>query len=62
MSDDKSKRGGRDRERIAMDEEYEVRYWTQAFGVSKDELQEAVKSVGNNADAVRRHLQDRSRK
>ncbi len=58
MSDDKDS-VKRDRKRIAMDEDYEVRYWTEALGVSRDELEQAVKSVGNSADAVREHLRGR---
>jgi len=33
-----------------------VRYWTQALGVTKERLQEAVDTVGNSADKVREHL------
>lgn len=61
MSDDKNN-VKRDRSRISFDEEYEVRYWTESLGVSRDELEEAVKSVGHSADAVRGHLRDRKRK
>lgn len=56
MSDDKSKRGSQDRSRIALGEEYEVRYWTQKFGVSREQLEEAVRAVGNSADKVEEHL------
>lgn len=56
MSDDKKNSGAQDRSRIAMGEDYEVRYWTQALGVTKDELQRAVDKVGNGADAVREFL------
>ena len=56
MSDDKSKRGPRDRSRISLGEEYEVRYWTNELGVSREELEQAVKSVGNSAQKVREHL------
>jgi len=59
MSDDKSKRGGSDRNRISLGEEHEVRYWTKELGVSQRELEEAVKSVGNSADKVREHLRGR---
>jgi len=59
MSDDKTKRGDRDRNRISMAEDYEVRYWTGRLGVSRAELEEAVKSVGNSADKVRQHLAGR---
>jgi hypothetical protein len=56
MADDLKNRGSQDRSRIAMHEEHEVRYWTKALGVSKDELAAAVAKVGNSADAVRREL------
>lgn len=56
MSDDKSKAGPADRTRINVKEDYELHYWTQALGVSADELRAAVKAVGPMADAVRQHL------
>ena len=56
MSDNKSDVGAPDRDRIAMGEEHEVRYWTQALGVSKERLQEAVNAVGSSADEVRAYL------
>jgi hypothetical protein len=56
MSDDLTNRGAQDRSRISMSEEHEVRYWTEALGVSADTLQRAVDEVGNSADAVRDFL------
>lgn len=56
MSDDKSKSGGQDRERISTSEDYEVRDWAKKFGVSSEELKAAVKAVGNEAAAVEAHL------
>lgn len=41
---------------ISLREEYEVRYWTELFGVSKDELREAIDAVGRSADQVRHYL------
>jgi len=61
MSDDKNKRGPADRSRIAMSEEHEVRYWTKELGVSEQELQKAVKAVGNSADKVREHLREQGK-
>ena len=61
MSDDKSNRGSPDRDRIDMNDEDEVRNWTQSLGVSKDELQRAVQAAGNSADKVREWLGSRSR-
>ena len=56
MPDDKSKGGKQDRDRINVREEYELRDWSKKFGVSKEELKKAVESVGNSAEAVRKHL------
>ena len=39
-----------------MGEDYEVKYWTKRFGVSREKLQSAVDAVGNSADAVEQHL------
>lgn len=56
MSDDKSKRGSPDRDRIDMNDPDEVRNWTKSLGVSKEELEQAVKAAGNTAEKVRKHL------
>jgi hypothetical protein len=56
MADDLGNRGSPDRDRINLDEEYEVRDWAKKFGVSEDELRNAVRAVGDRADKVRQHL------
>lgn len=56
MADDLSNRGVQDRSRISMSEEHEVRYWTEALGVTREQLQRAVDKVGNSAAAVRKEL------
>lgn len=61
MSDDKSNRGPADRDRINVNEDYEVRYWTKELGVSEDALREAVKRVGVMSEDVRRELGRRKR-
>jgi len=50
--DDKSQRGEPDRTRINLQEEYEVRYWADKFGVSKDTLVRAVETVGSSPVSV----------
>lgn len=57
MADDKTKRAPQDASRINMNEDYEVRYWTQKYGVTKEQLAAAVKAVGASAKAVGAHLQ-----
>jgi hypothetical protein len=56
MSDNLTKRDQRDRSMINMHEDFEVEYWTEELGVSRDELQKAVDKVGNSAAAVRKEL------
>lgn len=60
MSDDKTKRGGQDRARINIHEDYEVRDWSKKFGVTHQQLMEAVQTVGDRAEDVERHLKGRS--
>jgi len=52
MADDKKTKGKQDRSRINLSESYEVEYWSDKFGISKKELEQAVKEVGNNAKDV----------
>ena len=56
MADDLSNRGPQDRSRISMSEDYEVRYWTKALGVSKEELQKLVDEHGNSAANIKEVL------
>ena len=46
MSDDKLNRGPHDRERINVHEAYEVKYWTNTLGVTKEQLVQAVTQAG----------------
>jgi hypothetical protein len=41
-----------DRTRINTGEDYELRYWSEKFGVSQDRLKAAVQKVGNSVSAV----------
>ena len=56
MSDDLKNRGQQDRLRINIHEQHEVQYWTKELGVSREELERAVKTVGVMAADVRRDL------
>ena len=56
VADDHSKRGGQDRERVDVNQDWEVRDWAKKFGVSEEQLRQAVRKVGDRADAVRQHL------
>jgi hypothetical protein len=56
MSDDKSKVGKPDRDRINLDEDYEVQDWCEKFGCSESQLRAAVAAAGVMADDVERYL------
>jgi len=55
MPDD-PKKTGQDRKLISLEQEYEVRDWCESLGCSREQLHQAVKAVGNSADAVRQYL------
>lgn len=54
--DSKQNTGSPDRDRINVNEDYELQYWSEKFGVSRDELKEAVKAAGTSVEAVQKHL------
>ncbi|WP_200912259.1 DUF3606 domain-containing protein [Pedobacter sp. Leaf216] len=54
--DDKLKNGNADRTRININEGYELDYWSNKFGVSKDKLKAVVETVGTSARAVEDYL------
>ncbi len=56
MSDNPNIRQPGDRQRINVNQEHELRHWSQKFGVSQDELRKAVDAVGPMADDVERRL------
>ncbi|MDQ3052053.1 MAG: DUF3606 domain-containing protein [Bacteroidota bacterium] len=49
-------KGPQDRSRISLSEKWEVNYWTESFGISKEELEQAVAKVGNSVVKVRKLL------
>jgi hypothetical protein len=61
MPDKLQNRGGQDRKRINVKEDYELRDWSKKFGVSKDKLKEAVQAVGDQADKVEKYLKGSER-
>jgi hypothetical protein len=56
MTDDRSNKGGQDQTRISTNEDYELRYWSEKFGVSQERLKQAVQKVGNSVSAVENEL------
>ena len=45
-----------DADRINIENDYEVQYWTSQLKVTNDELKEAVVEVGNGIKAVKVYL------
>ena len=56
MPDNTQSRGGQEQARINVDEDEDVRDWAGKFGVTPDEVRNAVKAVGDQADAVQEYL------
>lgn len=44
------------RDYVSLRYDYEVRYWTQRFGVPAETLREAIQAVGPSVDRVRAWL------
>ena len=57
--DNKQNTGSPDRDRINVNEDYELQDWSEKFGVSRDELKEAVKTAGTNAKDVEAYLKNK---
>ncbi len=58
MNDDSTKTGYEHRERISLSEDREVNYWTERFGVDKDQLEKLVHEVGpmvKDIEAILKH-------
>jgi hypothetical protein len=59
MSDNLQNRGGQDRKRIDVSQDYELRDWSDKLGVTPERLKEAVQAVGTQADRVQEYLKGR---
>jgi hypothetical protein len=56
MSDNKDDTGSPDRDRINLNEDYEVRYWTNHLGITEAQLRFLIRDVGDSVSAVRAAL------
>lgn len=56
MADNPNLRNGQDRKRVNVHQEHEVRWWTQKWGVSREELEKAVEAVGTSVNKVEQYL------
>ena len=56
MSDDKRNSGGQDRQRINVNQDYELRDWAKSLNTTPERVKEAVQAVGDRAEKVREYL------
>ena len=49
-------KGPEERIKVNINEEFDIKYWTQLFGCTEAELRSAVKAIGNSIDEVRIYL------
>ena len=56
MADDLKQTGRQDDQRINLDQDHEVNYWSKELGVSREELRRAVEQAGPMVKNVRLHL------
>jgi hypothetical protein len=62
MSDNLKGSGGQDRSRIDVSQEWELRYWTDKFGITPEDLKQAVRQVGDRVEDVERKIGARAGK
>ena len=49
MSDNKNKTDYRDRTQVNSSEDYELQYWSKKWGITTEELKDAIKKSGSNS-------------
>lgn len=52
MPDNKSKRGGADRRKVAGGEGYEVSYFARKHGISKEQAAALIRKIGNDREKL----------
>ena len=52
MADNKSKRGGGDRNRVAAGQGYEVGYFARKHGISREQAESLIARVGNDREKL----------
>ena len=56
MPDDLGKRQPQDPNFINVNEAWELDYWSRKFGVTAQQLKDAVKAVGTSVEKVKKYL------
>lgn len=59
MPDSTDKSHGQDRQRINVNQDYELRDWAKSLNTTPERVKEAVQAVGDRADKVREYLGQR---
>ena len=59
MEHDAATQGERSQDRVSLDDERDVQYWTKRHGVTKEKLQRAIERAGPALASVEEYL-DRS--
>ena len=59
MEHDAATQGERSQDRVSLDDERDVQYWTKRLGVTKEKLQRAIERAGPALASVEEYL-DRS--
>jgi hypothetical protein len=59
MSDDKNKKDARDRNRVSGSEDYELQYLEEKLRVTREQILEAIASVGNDREKVETYLSEK---
>jgi hypothetical protein len=59
MSDNKDKQDGRDDSRIDANDASEISFAAKQFGVSADQIREAIEKVGNSREKVKDYLSEK---
>ena len=54
--DSKKNIGSPDRDRININEDYELQYWSEKFGISREDLKAAVEAAGTQVKDVEEYL------
>ncbi|MER8903763.1 MULTISPECIES: DUF3606 domain-containing protein [unclassified Mesorhizobium] len=60
MADDKSMRDFRDRNRVSVDEDYEVRYFAKQHRITPEQVRELIREHGNDRKRLEREARKRA--
>jgi len=62
MTDDKSKRGARDRATVSAEERYEVHHLMQALNLGRDDAEQLIKKYNGNREKIKAEVAARKKR